>query len=920
MSTADAGYTGARRLASLTERENEILACLAQGMTNLEIGEALHLAVTTVKWYTRQIYNKLGVNSRREAAIFAQDNGLFSVSITHTPDIKHNLPADTTPFVGRHHEIESISGLIKNQNHRLITILAPGGMGKSRLAIQAARQQLDNFADGVFFVPLQPLSAPDQIVIAIGDSIGFVFLPDARTPERQLLDFLADKVMLLVLDNYEHLLAGTHHITDILLHASAVRILVTSREKLNLTSETIIHLQGLTYDRDGAQSDAADLFVDTVKRLTPSYKDSSDHQAIIDHICQLTEGMPLALLLAAAWSDTLTLAQIAGEIERSIGFLEQEKSDLPQRHRGIRAVFEPTWERLTESEQLMLAKFSIFAGGCTYDAAQQITGATPSILQSLVNKALIIHSTEGRYEMHELLRQYAEEKLHLLYDNEKTEQLHAEYYSQAVTDYDKGDYGRGNHDLIAPELDNIRKMWSQLVQTQQWDRIKSCCFGMRWIYEFFALYHEAVQWYEAAIKGLEEAGLLQHRRDVYGCLLAGYAFCLGDSGHPNSLSVCELALDTLYACELDAMTAYALAVAHVRYINLPVQNDRPRRQWIPLFEKVYSVSEQAGDYTTMGSALILRAIDELEVNGDVNTFNDLAHRALTIATAHEDYGTAGWAYGLLSSGYFHNCQYENALDTRIEQVRMQTEVGYKNWVNDSMSAVGWYALILGQYDIAFDYVKQAIEHDRKYYLPHNEVQHLMQLCEMYLYMGESNTCLDTMAEVERKLSKLSQHWQYDILVLQKQYAQAMIDQYLGHHDAVEKQCSSILGNPKTLSTHWGIHYRPLFERVLGESLIAQDCPEEAFSNLISALKNMDAHHTSQKLHTLVKLALACEPELETQILFMCSEHPGTFHAHREEALQRLSQLATTMNIDAFETGSKLGRHRSLDDTIALIIS
>ena len=317
MSTADAGYTGARRLASLTERENEILACLAQGMTNLEIGEALHLAVTTVKWYTRQIYNKLGVNSRREAAIFAQDNGLFSVSITHTPDIKHNLPADTTPFVGRHHEIESISGLIKNQNHRLITILAPGGMGKSRLAIQAARQQLDNFADGVFFVPLQPLSAPDQIVIAIGDSIGFVFLPDARTPERQLLDFLADKVMLLVLDNYEHLLAGTHHITDILLHASAVRILVTSREKLNLTSETIIHLQGLTYDRDGAQSDAADLFVDTVKRLTPSYKDSSDHQAIIDHICQLTEGMPLALLLAAAWSDTLTLAQIAGEIERT---------------------------------------------------------------------------------------------------------------------------------------------------------------------------------------------------------------------------------------------------------------------------------------------------------------------------------------------------------------------------------------------------------------------------------------------------------------------------------------------------------------------------------------------------------------------------------------------------------------------------
>ena len=604
MSTADAGRTSFGKFDSLTERENEILACLAQGMTNREIGEALYLAVTTVKWYTRQIYNKLSVNNRRDAVALAQENGIFNLSVTHTLDTKHNLPADTTTFVGRKAEIQTIGSLLQEPNHRLITILAPGGMGKSRLAIQVAQEQLDNFADGVFFVPLQPLRAPDQIMSTIGDSIGFVFLPDARTPEQQMLDFLADKVMLLVLDNYEHLLAGTHHITDILLHAPAVRILATSREKLNLTSETIIHLQGLTYDRDGAQSDAADLFLDAVKRLTPSYKDSGDHQAIIDHICQLTEGMPLALLLAAAWSDTLTLSQIAEEIEQCIGFLQQEKGDLPPRHRGIRAVFEPTWKRLTESEQLVLAKFSVFAGGCTYDAAQQITGATPQILQRLVNKALIIHSTDGRYEMHELLRQYAEEKLHLLYDNEETKQSHALYYSQAVADYDKGDYGRGNHDLIAPELDNVRKMWSYLVQTQQWDRIKSCCFGMRWIYEFFALYHEAVQWYESAIKGLEKAGLLQHRRDVYGCLLAGYAFCLGDSGHPNSMSVCELALDTLNECELDAMTAYALAVAHVRYINLPIENDRPRRQWMPLFEKVYSVSEQAGDYTTMGSALI----------------------------------------------------------------------------------------------------------------------------------------------------------------------------------------------------------------------------------------------------------------------------------------------------------------------------
>ena len=190
-------------LEPLTEREQQILACLAEGLSNQEIVNRLHLADKTVRWYNSQIYSKLGVADREEASTKARALGLLPLQ--KAADGKNNLPAQTMPFVGRQVELSELALLLKDPAARLLTILAPGGMGKTRLALQAVHNQIGSYADGVYFVPLTPLSSPDHMVAAIAEQIG-LNLYSSESPKQQLLSYLRERHMLLLLDNFEHLL------------------------------------------------------------------------------------------------------------------------------------------------------------------------------------------------------------------------------------------------------------------------------------------------------------------------------------------------------------------------------------------------------------------------------------------------------------------------------------------------------------------------------------------------------------------------------------------------------------------------------------------------------------------------------------------------------------------------------------------
>jgi len=325
-------------------------------------------------------------------------------------EIPNNLPTPNVSFIGRQEELKTLNGLLSESQTRLITITGPGGIGKTRLSLAVAESQLalGTFNEGVFFVPLAGLSEHERIAPAIAEAIQFRLEQD----ESQLLAYLKNKHLLLVLDNFEHLMNGTSLIRRILQAAPQVYILVTSRERLRLQGEQVFPIYGFPVDNEAMMDDARQLFLQTARRIRPDFEQTSDNLGALNQVCRLVGGMPLALELAAAWVDTLSPTDIALEIRRGLDFLETDLQDMPDRHRSMRAVFDTSWQNLSEDTQNILAQVSVFRGGFTREAAQAVAKASLQDLSVLVNKSLLIFDpTSERYTIHELLRQYSAARL-----------------------------------------------------------------------------------------------------------------------------------------------------------------------------------------------------------------------------------------------------------------------------------------------------------------------------------------------------------------------------------------------------------------------------------------------------------------------------------------------------------------------------
>ena len=497
-----------RSFAPLSQRERDILALLAENLSNREIADRLVLALTTVKWYNQQIFNKLGVETRQQAVEYARKIGLLD-RLEPVAATSHNLPVQLTRFIGRIRELDDLSHLLEHPNTRLVTILAPGGMGKTRLALTAAEAALPQFADGICFVPLAPLTTADQLIPTMGDSVGLQFSPNSRAPKQQLLDFLRQKYLLLVLDNFEHLLEETSLVTDLLLAAPQVKVLITSRERLHLDGETVYRLGGMPFPEQSDSENAWDygaiqLFVECAHRASAQFS-HHDLTSII-HICQLVQGMPLAIELAAAWMGALSPLEIADEITRSIDFLQTTMRNAPERLRSIRAVFEATWRRLTEDEQQVFRRLSVFRGGCTREAARQVASAELRTLAGLVDKALLWHHPEkGRYEIHELLRQYATEQLEASGEGERIQIVHRDYFGMVAQVWGKA-LKTPKHlqalDILEADFDNLREAFQRAIETRNPAVVEP--FADLWyFYEIRERNTEGLKIFGAAIEALQ---------------------------------------------------------------------------------------------------------------------------------------------------------------------------------------------------------------------------------------------------------------------------------------------------------------------------------------------------------------------------------------------------------------------------------
>jgi predicted ATPase len=363
--------------------------------------------------------------------------------------VASNLPSQSTSFVGRSAELAAIAPLLADPACRLLTLLGPGGIGKTRLALAVAAAHTAAFADGVAFVALAAVETPNQIVSAIGVALSLSFVGQPN-PTAHLLGYLRERHMLLLLDNFEHLLADIDLVVALVTHAPQVTILVTSRERLNLQTEWLFDVEGLAYPTedqtesaraqrmaDPTSYGAVQLFVQRARQVQPELALSESTLTAIVRICQHIAGMPLAIELAAASLRTLPLAEIERQIRTSLDILATTRRDMPARHRSMRAMFDHSWKLLSESEQAMFSHVAVFRGGWTVDAAEQVARATLVVLTALVDKSLVRLSdrqtqpgaaADARFVMLEPIREYALEQLAARGEAEVLRRAHASYY------------------------------------------------------------------------------------------------------------------------------------------------------------------------------------------------------------------------------------------------------------------------------------------------------------------------------------------------------------------------------------------------------------------------------------------------------------------------------------------------------------
>jgi predicted ATPase/DNA-binding SARP family transcriptional activator len=430
---------------------------------------------------------------------------------------RHNLPPPPTSFVGRQEELAEIARLLGTPDCRLLTLSGPGGVGKSRLALEAAADQLalspTPYPHGVYLVSLAGVSSAQFIVPAIADAVGFSFYGSERGDvTRQLLDYLCEKQMLLLLDTLEHLLDGLELLAEILDQAPGVELLATSRERLNLQHEWVFPVPGLRYpDAEPVEPpeaySALQLFLLRARQVDTAFSVPEEEIPDLIRICRLVDGTPLSLELAATWVKMLSCREIATQIEHSLDFLTTSMRDVPDRHRSMRAVWDHSWGLLSAEEQHVFRTLSVFRGGFQLEAAEQVAGASLVLLSSLVDKSLVHRSRSGRYDVHQVLHQYAAEKLAQAPEDEvETRDRHCTYFAAFLQEREetlKGADQLRALEEIGAELENVRTAWRWAVARSKVAEIRQAAPSLWLFYETRSLLEEGEGAFRHAVEMLD---------------------------------------------------------------------------------------------------------------------------------------------------------------------------------------------------------------------------------------------------------------------------------------------------------------------------------------------------------------------------------------------------------------------------------
>jgi predicted ATPase/DNA-binding SARP family transcriptional activator len=349
------------------------------------------------------------------------------------------LPAPPNRTIGREDDLVAVGERVRTASVRLLTLTGPGGVGKTRLALEAARAVEADFADGSVFVSLAAMQQPEDVPAAIVSALGIVMLA-GESPSQAAERFLAAKRVLLVVDNFEHVLAAAPFIGALLGACPALTVLATSREPLALHAEERYPVSPLPLPELGTPADAEEpaggdamtLFVERARSHDPAFDLGTGNAAAVVEICRRVDGLPLAIELAAARCALLSPAEIADRLDVALGTPGAAARDAHARHHTLRATVDWSYQLLSDDEKACFARFAVFAGGATIEAAQAVTGADLDTLDHLVGKNLLVRRrharTPTRLEMLETLRAYAAERCAAADDRDAVPERHYRYF------------------------------------------------------------------------------------------------------------------------------------------------------------------------------------------------------------------------------------------------------------------------------------------------------------------------------------------------------------------------------------------------------------------------------------------------------------------------------------------------------------
>lgn len=614
--------------------------------------------------------------------------------------IRHNLPAQVTDFVGREDELSELARLLGDGQLRLVTILAPGGMGKTRLSLEAAEREIARFKDGVYFIDLVPLRDENSIITAIADAISHQF-SGGEDQKGELLNRLSTRSLLLVMDNFEHLLDNASLTTEILQAAPDVKIMVTSRQRLEQPGETLFHLSGMTFPEwetpeDALEYAAVKLFMQAAKRARPDFTLTVENLDYVARVCRLVAGMPLAIVLSAAWLGMLSVEEIAEELQQNIDLLEAQGGDVPARQQSARVVFDYSWQMMTADEQKIFMQLTVFRGGFSREAAQTITGANLKTLMSLVNKSLIRRdATSGRYSIHELLRQYGRERLEKdveLYQTIQREHCH--YYLQSVserTDWLKGGRQIQAADDITADHDNVKRAWIYASEQGWFDLLKQSFEALSIYLRHWKTPQEAKIFWDAVLRACEHMA-----EPPAVCLYARAIDAQSEDTLHELIPIAEARDDT-----------FLLQHCYLRLRTLAVTQMHDHKLGLQYVKKFLNVVEAVGDPHYTGQAYYDMAYFNT-IDGDPDERLMYLNKSYEVFKKHDDLlgipyplsamaGDALLVHGDYEQGYV----YQRQIIDILMQFRQNSSLGF------ALTQLADTSLCLGRIDEARSWVEKA---------------------------------------------------------------------------------------------------------------------------------------------------------------------------------------------------------------------